>query len=311
MLFRLNNKRNLKNYLLLLLLFSFALGSEQNSINSKIYFDFTRQEDGSNEFGIKRAYFTYKKNMSSDLSFTFQTDVDYQETTSPKNIYLKKANVSWKNQFGRFSIGLIGMNMFNIHEKTWGNRFISKTAMDKNKYSSSADFGIGIAKNISTSWYINGMVTNGSGYKNSENDKYKKLSLQLVSGQKNLSKNEGINFGTVFSHEPFHEDSVSTVIGVFSGYHKNSLRAGIEYNALKNRAKKTLASGYINWQKNSSISVYCRYDLHTIKSDIDSYMILGFGYTPGSGLIIAPNIRIKKENDESSTDFVINFQFSF
>ena len=307
MLFSINKKKTrIINSLLFL---SFAFCTEQSTINSKIYFDFIRQEDGSNAFGIKRAYFTYKNKKSSDLSFTLQTDVDYK--AEPKSIYLKKANASWKTRYGKLSIGILGMNMFNIQEKTWGNRFIAKTAMDKNKYSSSADFGIGIAKNISTSWYINGMVTNGSGYKNSENDKYKKLSLQLVSGQKNLSKNEGINYGTVFSHEPFHEDSVSTVIGVFSGYHKNSLRAGIEYNALKNRAKKTLASGYINWQKNSSISVYCRYDLHTIKSDIDSYMILGFGYTPESGLIIAPNIRIKKENDESSTDFVINFQFSF
>ncbi len=307
MLFSVNKKKTrIINSLLFL---SFAFCTEQSAINSKIYFDFIRQEDGSNAFGIKRAYFTYKNKKSSDLSFTLQTDVDYK--AEPKSIYLKKANASWKTRYGKLSIGILGMNMFNIQEKTWGNRFIAKTAMDKNKYSSSADFGIGFSRDLTESIYISSMITNGSGYKSSENDKYKKISIQLVSGEKNLSKNEGINFGTVLSYEPFHEDSVSTVIGIFSGYCNNSFRVGLEYNALNNNVNQSLVSGYINWEMDSSLSLYSRYDLNTIESDSESYMIIGCGYTAGSGLIIAPNFRITNEGDDSNSEIAINFQFNF
>ena len=307
MLFSVNKKKTrIINSLLFL---SFAFCKVQGTINSKIYFDFIRQEDGSNAFGIKRAYFTYKNKMSSDLSFTLQTDVDYQ--AEPKSIYLKKANASWKTKYGKLSIGILGMNMFNIQEKTWGNRFIAKTAMDKKKYSSSADFGIGFSRDLTESIYISSMVTNGSGYKSSENDKYKKFSIQLVSGEKNLSKNEGINLGTVLSYEPLHEDSVTTVIGIFSGYYNNSFRVGLEYNTLNNHRNQSSMSGYINWEMYSSLSLYSRYDLHTIESESESYMIIGCGYTAGSGLIIAPNFRITNEGDDSYSEIAINFQFTF
>ena len=179
MLFSVNNNKTLIIISLIFLSFAFCKG--QSAINSKIYFDFIRQKDGSNEFGIKRAYFTYKNKMSSDLSFILQTDVDYK--AEPKSIYIKKASALWKTRYGKLTIGVLGMNMFNIQEKTWGNRFIEKTAMDKNKYSSSADFGIGFSRDLTESIYISSMVTNGSGYKSSENDKYKKISIQLVSGE--------------------------------------------------------------------------------------------------------------------------------
>ena len=307
MLFLVNNYKTLIIYSLIFLSFAFSKG--QSAINSKIYFDYIRKEDGSNAFGIKRAYFTYKNKMSSDLSFTLQTDVDYK--AEPKSIYIKKANASWKISYGKLSIGVLGMNMFNIQEKTWGNRFIAKTAMDRSKYSSSADFGIGFSRDLTESIYISSMITNGSGYKSSENDKYKKISIQLVSGEKDLLKSEGINFGTVFSYEPFHKDSVTTVIGIFSGYYKNSLRAGIEYNTLDNHENQSLVSGYINWKMDSSLSLYSRYDLQTIESDSESYIIVGCGYTAGSGLIIAPNYRITNEGDDSNSEIAINFQFNF
>ena len=71
MLFSVNNNKTLIIISLIFLSFAFCKG--QSAINSKIYFDFIRQKDGSNEFGIKRAYFTYKNKMSSDLSFILQT----------------------------------------------------------------------------------------------------------------------------------------------------------------------------------------------------------------------------------------------
>ena len=47
---------------------------------------------------------------------------------------------------GNVSMGLIGLNTHAVQEKNWGNRFIEKSAMDKNKYSISADLGIGFSR---------------------------------------------------------------------------------------------------------------------------------------------------------------------
>ena len=38
--------------------------------------------------------------------------------------------------------------MFNVQEKTWGNRFVAKSALDNAGWSSSADLGIGFSKSF-------------------------------------------------------------------------------------------------------------------------------------------------------------------
>ena len=48
----------------------------------------------------------------------------------------------------KLSMGMIGLNMFNVQEKTWGHRFVEKSALDLAKWSSSADLGFGISKKI-------------------------------------------------------------------------------------------------------------------------------------------------------------------
>ena len=84
------------------------------------------------------------------------------------------------------------MNVFNVAEKTWGFRFLEKSPMDFHGFSSSADLGIGYSGKISKVNY-SFLVTNGTGYKKSENDEYKKISTQFVYGEKKLVKQDGYN----------------------------------------------------------------------------------------------------------------------
>ena len=82
-------------------------------------------------------------------------------------------NADWYvNPFDGLSFGgslnlqsLIGMNMFNVQEKTWGNRFIEKTALDFAGWSSSADLGFGISKDLFNNISLSFLMTNGEGYK--------------------------------------------------------------------------------------------------------------------------------------------------
>ena len=51
-------------------------------------------------------------------------------------MYIKNAKVDLLCRSNtKFTIGLQGMNMFSVQEKTWGHRFIEKSAIDKYKFS--------------------------------------------------------------------------------------------------------------------------------------------------------------------------------
>ena len=150
----------------------------QGQFSGVTYFDYTydlTQNAVNNAgFSLKRVYFTYEQALSEDISYKFQTDIDYNN--SPFNIYLKNAKIDWKlpgASFGKLTLGMQGMNIFNVTEKTWGFRFLQKSAMDKYGFSSSADIGIGYSVNLAgNNLNYSFMYTNGSGYKNPENDHY-------------------------------------------------------------------------------------------------------------------------------------------
>ena len=77
-------------------------------------------------------------------------------------------------------MGLIGMNTHSIQEKNWGNRFIEKSAMDKNEYSTSADLGIGFSRLLDStpdSWHhdkIANIIPNA--------ERYSQVNLYIYSG---------------------------------------------------------------------------------------------------------------------------------
>ena len=141
-------------------------------------------------FSVVRSYLTYQKDLEDGLSYKFQTDIDYN--SSPFNVYLKNAKVDWKCHLGKATIGMQGMNAFNVQEKTWGHRFLEKSPMDKHGFANSADMGFGFNKSINDIT-LSITYTNGGGYKKPEEDKYKKTTLQAFWGESKLNKNTGFN----------------------------------------------------------------------------------------------------------------------
>ena len=102
--------------------------------------------------------------------------------------------------------------MFNVQEKTWGNRFVYKSAMDRWGFSSSADLGFGITHKLGPI-SANLLITNGEGYKESVVDNESNISIQILYGEKRLDKNDGFNMGLVYSRL---EDVIVT--GLFGGW---------------------------------------------------------------------------------------------
>jgi len=283
-------------------------------------------------FSFDRIYFTYKNTLSDKISFKFQTDVgrfNFIDKDANDNIiegdksnlfaYIKKAQLDWKFSIGKITLGMQGMNMFNVIEKTWGFRFIEKSPMDKHESSSSADMGIGVSgkfKNLNYSI----LSTNGSGYKKQETDAFKKTSAQLVYGQKNLVKKDGFNIGTSFSYEPYTANYTKKVMSIFYGYAGSKLRIGgeldMDIDSGTNQRKQILAF-YSSYKAMNNLEGLIYFDMYdpdmSINNNSETYIIVGINYYPAKGLIITPNIRTTFFDDgsDSKTILKMNFQFGF
>ena len=306
-----------KSYITLLIIFSSLIAQD---INGKVVFAYTDKEEAES-FALKRAYLTFSKVISEELSVTIQTDVD--PASSPQDIYLKNAKADWKTLNGTVVIGLQGMNMFKIQEMNWGKRYLDKTVMDRFQYSSSADMGIGYYHSKDK---LHGsiLMTNGTGFKKSEDDSHKKLSLQLIYGNSKLSKSDGFNVGAVFSHEPYEREGevgipeqptgehTKKVFGFFGGYAKNNLRIGAEWNQLEDSGlldgnyNDNLSSFYINYAFNSKNTLVMKHDMVSGNKDAN-YTLVAVEFAPTKGLNIAPNVR----SDGDSNTLGVNFQFAF
>ena len=325
------------------------------------YFEYhTGDFDEKNEthgFKLSRVYLTYKKAVSDQLSFKFQVDVgkldnidtvDYLGSVATYSnddrwtVFLKKAQLDWKlKEDMKLSMGMIGLNMLNVQEKTWGHRFVEKSALDLAKWSATADLGIGISKQFTEDLLASLLLTNGEGYKESDNDNYEKISLQLLYGEGRLDKNDGYNFGVVYStlDEDQNSDSIITeentdkVFGAFGGWAGNGLRIGFEYHTSDhdnfdsaNSFTGSLSSIYLTYVINDNLSVIARSDNRDPNDDSSVHLddastdIIGFIWSPVKNLSICPNITKTTAWDEwdanvtskdSVSDVALNLQFKF
>ena len=214
-------------------------------------------------FYIDRAYLTYKKDVSENVSFKFQTDIKNLNSGDGWQLYLKNAKMNFQvHENYKLIFGLQGMNMFNVQEKNWGNRFIAKSAMDGSGWSPAADLGIGVVASFGE---ISGSVlfTNGEGYKNSSSDDNERISTSLIYNG-GFGDDLSFNVGGVFSMLNYiscgcgdacacnsegpcsgtctadgcedgcdcgcEADITAQVMGVFGGFSGLGLRVGAEYN---------------------------------------------------------------------------------
>ena len=314
----------MRKILIIFSLLSIGLSNE-TTLGGLVFFDYTynlsNESDAFIEFKFNRSYFTFEKSMSDGISYKFQTDMGYKE--DGKNyIFVKNALVKWGFGNGNLIVGLQGMNVFNVSEKTWGYRFLEKTPLDKNKLAGSADMGIGYAGHFNDLNY-SVLITNGGGYKVAEDDKYKKVSVQVFHGEKKLVKNDGYNFGLSYTFEGYDVDSNTSdsksLISVFSGFAGNGIRVGGEFDLFTDGGSDVdsqIISAYGNYKFSDDLEGYLRVDKFDPdiddENDYETYLIVGLSYHPIKGLTIAPNLRLlKPELGDDLSLFAVNFEFKF
>lgn len=291
---------------------------EDGKFGATVFYEFTCRFDKkvstNYPFEMQRVYFTFEKEISPTLAYKFQTDAG-RGRDGWLTAYLRSAMMDWTSSWGKFTFGMQGMNMFNIQEQTWGHRYLEKTSIDLHDWASPADLGVGFTKS-SAMLHFDAKITNGEGYKRAERNWYKKVSIQLVLGEKDLLENRGYNIGGVASYEPFESysgKSATVVAGVFAGWSGAAIRTGLEVNVkVRDREKETLMllSGYATYQFGSKLSVLVRCDQLDSGSSSETYVILGLAFVPEKGLTITPNIRYEKSGDGSDLTLLkVNFHF--
>ena len=342
-------EKEIKYLIILLTYISISIAAE-GKIGGVTYFNYTNAEEKS-AFNFQRQYFSYGIDISDEVKFkvvfdvgpTNKGDVVYLNNEGvPENIsedtrlvaFLKKAQIDYKTSYGKLSLGMIGMNTYNIQEKNWGYRFIEKSAMDKYGFSSTADLGIGFSRSITDQLNMSLQIVNGEGFKKPQSDKYHKIAFNSTYGERNLVKNSGFNAGVVYTTEQT-DNKPNIMTSLFGGFAGMGLRLGGQYNVVRDGQTKlvvidsvgaigatvelesNIISVSANYAVRNNIDIFARYDM-VDDNDItnkngENYLVTGIVLTCNGGISVAPNVRITTSEDEtdSVTEYKINFQFKF
>ena len=204
----------MKNIVYVLSFFATIMLAE-SKVGGITHFDYTNTEEIS-AFNFNRQYISFSGTASDDVKYKVIFDVGRLETNDRLVAYLKKAQIDYNASSCKVSIGMIEMNTYGVQEKNWGHRFIEKSAIDKNGFSSTADIGVGFSKAIMDDLNLNLQVVNGEGFKSPQVDKYHKISLNAIYGEAKLNKNDGYNAGFVYSTEAT-ESNPTNMISAFGG----------------------------------------------------------------------------------------------
>ena len=304
-------------YLITLLAWMTLGFAAEGKIGGVTYFDFMSRDD-STAFNFQRQYFSYDIEISEDIKFNIVFDSGRSNTDSRLNTYLKKAQIDYKTSYGTVSMGLIGLNTYGVQEKNWGYRFIEKSAIDKYGFSSTVDLGIGISKSLINKLNMSLQITNGEGYKQSQGDKYHKITFNATYGEGKLNNSDGYNAGVVYSTEGTDSDPTN-MISAFGGYAGMGLRLGAEYNLLtKGTTESSIISVSAIYGIIDNIDAFVRHDMwddnDSVNKNGNTYLITGIRLNCDNGLSIAPNMRMTSYEDntkDNAKEYKVNFQFKF
>jgi hypothetical protein len=332
---------------LVVILSSLTLAAE-TKVGGRIYAfysnDLTQNGHGKgyNKFDLNRAYITLKSKLSNDVSVRVTADVAKMDTNA-REVYLKYAYLDWKiDQFIPYSsirFGLQQTGWIDYMNKVWGRRYVAKTLMDQYKALSSADYGVSyIIKFPKGYGHGSVQVLQGSGYKGTEENRYKDISAfvffrPLMQVPDLAGSMVGGYYYKGFSNEPDitsdnRKDRVAALASIAYG---GIIRISGEYFMSWDRTypgdtedlEKDGISvyGQVKFPKTKSpflqkMALVGRYDLYDMNKDVEDnekeYLIAGVEWEIVEGFNLMPNFQMEKvKNEEAERSFVLNALFKF
>jgi len=308
-------------YLLLWLTGAGSLFGQASTLSTSgvVFTNYSYQtESGDNAFSVNRAYVTVRGALSPGARFRVTSDVRPPDSTGGGyDLILKYAYAAWSpGRVSTFTFGLMNTGAFLIQERTWGLRYLFKTALDQYHYAISADFGLGYQARFLSKMSVMAKVTNGGGFTAAETNTGKRLHLRLLYGSEDLSREIGFNAGVYGSVDYTGPGDQVYLYSVFVGRHSNHFWVGSEFGtrspdlAFSSEAHNYFYSFYGRLEVSRTIQLFGRtdYDQDALGSGAaepvaQRWHLAGVQFSMSQGLKVTPNI-VYHTTDQENTLFI-------
>ncbi len=240
-------------------------------------------------FEVTRAYLGYDSQLNEHFYANVTIDIGSfgsQLYNEPQRRYafFKNAYLAYTSGRVKMNFGIIPIYHFEIQQKTWGHRYLYRSANDEHGLGYNADLGASIQYKLSDAVSADLSITNGEGYnKLQSNNKYK-------SGAGITGKfDNGIMFrlyGDIYNDE-VSEITLSSFIA-YNYREKGTIAAEFnqKYNDEFNPDNiRTVLSSYGSWDFNEHWQLFGRYDYVT-SSIVGEQLIPYYKAKDGSAIIV-------------------------
>jgi len=298
-------------------------GKPSVKIFSNFNYDMSAEENENafKEFEIKRAYLGYSYKIDERFSTKIIFDVGNNSSGSSYTAFLKIASLQWNACDNlNINIGMIGTKNFKFMEKTWGRRYIEKSAQDKYKWASAADAGVTADYKLSDNMSLDAQILNGEGYKKTQS------SNGLFRGGLGLtytvSNNLKVRLHQDISPRSTYTDSTEsqTITTAAIAYSGDNYVVGAEKSLMQNSGnvlnaeQQDLMSIYGSYKLNDDYTFFARHDNaeNTIKAG--TYTIYGVERKMTKGVTVAVNMQSwtdAAEGAETENTIFLNLEYKF
>ncbi len=303
--------------LILVLVFTLSINAQEGKPFGKVFTNFNHDND-KNEFELKRAYLGYSYKIDNNFSTKITFDVGNNSTGSAYTAFLKIASLSWKPMENTsINMGMIGAKNFKFMEKSWGKRYIEKSALDKEKWANAADLGVSLDYKVFDNFTIDGQILNGEGYKKTQDENG--LMRVGFGGTYKLSNFSIRIFRDVKSTADSDLNQEITTAAV--SYSSNRLNIGFETDMMENSNNtpdmdREIMSIYGSYKLLDKFTLFGRYDYYSSENSWDedgTYTIIGVETHLAKGVKAAANIRqtTNDVNDIKDNAFYLNLEYKF
>ena len=319
----------MKKIILLLssaLFISFIATAQNGTPSVKIFSNFNYDmsaEEGENafkEFELKRAYLGYSYKIDENFSTKIIFDVGSNSAGSEYTAFLKIASLKWKASNNLvLNLGMVGTKNFKFMEKSWGKRYIEKSAQDRYKWANAADAGVTADYKISKRFSIDAQILNGEGYKKTQS------SNGLLRGGLGITYNVNENLKLrlhqdISPRNSYDEMSESQIItSAAIAYSTENMTIGAEIDKMENKdnvmnSEQEMMSIYGAYNISNNYTIFARYDDAKETSQEGSFTIYGIERVMAKGVTIALNIQSwtdAAEGSEAMDKLFLNLEYKF
>ena len=303
--------------LTLVLSLTLSMNAQEGDPFGKVFTNFNHDND-KNEFELKRAYLGYSYKVNDNFLTKITFDVGNNSSGSAYTAFLKIASLSWKPMSNTtLNMGMIGTKNFKFMEKSWGRRYIEKSALDKEKWANAADLGVSLDYKLFDNFTIDGQILNGEGYKNTQDDSgLLRTGFGATYKLSNFSIRVFRDMMTEIETDINQEITTAAV-----SYSNNGLNIGIETDMMENANNnpdmdKKIMSIYGSYKLLDKFTLFGRYDDYSSENSWDedgTYTIIGVETQLAKGVKAAANIRqtTNDVNDIKDNAFYLNLEYKF